>query len=235
MESSNARAVILKQLRSGRAGGQPPTEAPPVVAPQQLFADLVQSEPDRAALVEQFTRKLSALKGEVFAVANMDEAARTIAQLVAESGYRRCGRYSSPLLDRLFGAHAELSDLERTMVRLNAEDFRSPTPHTTLEQLDFAVTPADALIARTGSVVLRSTTAGGRRLSVLPPVHCVVALRSQLRPSITEWLGETRADRSASFATIITGPSRTADIERIIVMGAHGPKRLIVLIVTDEK
>jgi L-lactate dehydrogenase complex protein LldG len=207
----------------------------PAVSPPQLFADLVQTEPDRAALLEQFTRKLSALKGEVFAVASMEEAARTIAHLAAEAGYQRCGRYSSPLLDRLFGSHAALSNLERTMVRLHTDDLGAPIPHTTLEQLDFAVTPADALIARTGSVVLRSTTAGGRRLSVLPPVHCVVALRSQLRASITEWLAETRADRSASFATIITGPSRTADIERIIVMGAHGPKRLIVVVVADEK
>jgi L-lactate dehydrogenase complex protein LldG len=104
-------------------------------------------------------------------------------------------------------------------------------PHPLVEAMQCSFTVADALIARTGSIVLRATTAGGRRLSVLPPIHCVVAERAQLVPYLSAWLNNVHSDRGWSYGTIITGPSRTADIERILVLGAHGPKRLIVIVV----
>ena len=71
-------------------------------------------------------------------------------------------------------------------------------------------------------------------MSVLPPHHVVIARREQLVPDLTaayELLApEIRADYP-SFICFITGPSRTGDIERILVLGAHGPKKLTVLLV----
>ena len=98
-----------------------------------------------------------------------------------------------------------------------------------------SVTTADAFISRTGSVVLRSSTAGGRRLSVLPPVHIVIGTTSQVVPSHEYWLAQICKDPSWSFGTIISGPSRTGDIEKILVLGAHGPKRLIVCLLDDRR
>jgi L-lactate dehydrogenase complex protein LldG len=96
------------------------------------------------------------------------------------------------------------------------------------------ITECDALIAQTGSVVLTSRSAGGRALSVLPPHHVVLARRDQLVPDLPaafELLKMQYGDNYPSMISFITGPSRTGDIERILVLGAHGPKKLTILCV----
>jgi L-lactate dehydrogenase complex protein LldG len=103
-----------------------------------------------------------------------------------------------------------------------------------LEQCNAGVTECDALIAQTGSVLVTSRSAGGRALSVLPPHHVVVARREQLLadlPAAFELLKRKYAADYPSFISLITGPSRTGDIERILVLGAHGPKKLTVVCV----
>jgi L-lactate dehydrogenase complex protein LldG len=96
---------------------------------------------------------------------------------------------------------------------------------------DLGVTSCDCLVAQTGSVIVSTLSAGGRALSVLPPVHLVIARREQIVPDLTAALALLRKRYDArwpSALSVITGPSRTGDIEKILVMGAHGPKRLVV-------
>ena len=96
------------------------------------------------------------------------------------------------------------------------------------------ITACDALIAQTGSVLLTAHSGGGRALSVLPPHHVVVAQVNQLVPDLPaafELLQARYRDYYPSFITFITGPSRTGDIERILVLGAHGPKNLTVILI----
>jgi L-lactate dehydrogenase complex protein LldG len=86
-------------------------------------------------------------------------------------------------------------------------------------------------VAQTGSIFVTTRSAGGRALSVLPPAHLVVARRDQLVPDLEAAfaLMRKRYDRHwPSLICLISGPSRTGDIEKILVMGAHGPKRLAV-------
>jgi L-lactate dehydrogenase complex protein LldG len=94
---------------------------------------------------------------------------------------------------------------------------------------DLGVTSCDCLVAQTGSVIVTTISAGGRTLSVLPPAHLVIARREQLVPDLATAMAllRKRYDKHwPSALSVITGPSRTADIEKILVMGAHGPKRL---------
>jgi L-lactate dehydrogenase complex protein LldG len=96
---------------------------------------------------------------------------------------------------------------------------------------DLGVTGCDCLVAQTGSIFVTTRSAGGRALSVLPAAHLVVARRDQLVPDLEAAfaLMRKRYDRHwPSLLCLISGPSRTADIEKILVMGAHGPKRLAV-------
>jgi len=100
-----------------------------------------------------------------------------------------------------------------------------------LESCSVGITQCDALIAQTGSVLVTTRSAGGRALSVLPPHHVVLARRHQLLgdlPEAFELLKATYAPSFPSFISFITGPSRTGDIERILVLGAHGPKKLTI-------
>jgi L-lactate dehydrogenase complex protein LldG len=100
------------------------------------------------------------------------------------------------------------------------------------ESSQASITLAESLIASTGSVLIASSGAG-RGASVVPPVHIVVASRSQLEPDLQAALRRAKASGLAdrnSCLFLITGSSRTADIEKILVLGAHGPRRLVVLL-----
>ena len=101
-----------------------------------------------------------------------------------------------------------------------------------MERCDVGISCCDALIAQTGSVLVTTKSAGGRALSVLPPHHVVLARREQLiadMPAAFALLKARYGSAYPSFMSFITGPSRTGDIERILVLGAHGPKKLTVL------
>jgi len=103
-----------------------------------------------------------------------------------------------------------------------------------LERCDVGISECDALVAQTGSVVVTSRSAGGRALSCLPPHHVVIARRDQLvadLPAAFMVLSQKYGAGYPSMISFITGPSRTADIERSLVLGAHGPKRLTIFMV----
>jgi L-lactate dehydrogenase complex protein LldG len=97
------------------------------------------------------------------------------------------------------------------------------------------VTLAEALIAQTGSIFV-TASCGGRGASVVAPCHIVVANVAQLVPDLNTVLANARSQgrlEQTSFACIISGSSRTADIEKILVQGAHGPRRLVVILQAD--
>ena len=101
------------------------------------------------------------------------------------------------------------------------------------EQAEVGFTLCEALIARNGSIMLSNGNMAGRRLSIYPPVHIVLAYSSQLVPDLKNGfkvLKEKYGTQLPSMVTTITGPSRTADIEKTLVLGAHGPKELFVFL-----
>ena len=102
-----------------------------------------------------------------------------------------------------------------------------------LEACDAGISGCECLVAQTGSILV-SSAAGGRGLSILPHVHVVIARLDQIVPTLADALaGVPRAvgGGQPSMRSFITGPSRTGDIERILVLGAHGPKELLVILV----
>lgn len=98
------------------------------------------------------------------------------------------------------------------------------------------VTRCDFLIGRFGSVMVSSGLSSGRRMFVFPEVHIVLAQMSQVVSELKDALKGMKKKypkRLPSQITVITGPSRTADIEKTLVMGMHGPKELFVFVVDD--
>lgn len=98
------------------------------------------------------------------------------------------------------------------------------------------LTRCEFLIARLGSVMVSSAQASGRKLNVFPDVHLVMAYSSQLVSDLKEGLKKLKQKYKndlPSMVSVITGPSRTADIEKTLVMGAHGPKDLYVFLIED--
>ena len=99
------------------------------------------------------------------------------------------------------------------------------------EDCQVTITLCEGLIAQTGSI-LSSSRAGGRGGSIIPPTHIVYATSDQLMPDITTALRKAMASdlKDASYFGLITGSSRTADIEKILVQGAHGPRKVAIVL-----
>lgn len=103
---------------------------------------------------------------------------------------------------------------------------------------EVGITGCEALSARTGSVLVSSATESGRSLSVFPSVHMVLAFTSQLCSDLKEafaMVKEKYEGQIPSMLSVTTGPSRTADIEKTLVLGAHGPKEIYVLLIDDKQ
>lgn len=95
----------------------------------------------------------------------------------------------------------------------------------------FGITAVDAALAATGSIVVSSTLSKPRTASLLPYVHLAVVKSSQILPDLETWISQNRAAiRQNPNHIIITGASRTADIAMELVMGAHGPAELHLVI-----
>lgn len=129
-------------------------------------------------------------------------------------------------ISSVFCLDSELKNiLKETSIKVcdKANDF---------ERMKLAVTQCEFLVARTGSIVVSSNNQSGRRLNVFPPIHVVFAKASTLVSFPDEALEQIKNQfiTLPSFISFITGASRTADIEKTLVMGAHGPKELFVFI-----
>lgn len=101
------------------------------------------------------------------------------------------------------------------------------------EQAEVGFTLCEALIARNGSILVSNANEAGRRLGIYPNVHVVVAYTSQLVMDLKDGfklLKKKYGHNTPSLISTITGPSRTADIEKTLVLGAHGPKELFVFL-----
>lgn len=97
---------------------------------------------------------------------------------------------------------------------------------------DAGISTCEALISRTGSILLSSNSPSGRSLSIVPPVHIVVATSNQIVYNLKEVLSlqTVREDNWPSMLCFTSTNSRTADIEKTLVNGAHGPKELFVFL-----
>ena len=166
------------------------------------------------------------LQTEFICVERPEAAEQELKRLVERNGWKRAGVHELPLVQRLT-QNLELEFLNTSQ----SYDVRD------LEQCDVGISGCDALIAQTASALVTNQSAGGRALSVLPPHHVVLATADQMVTTMADGFEVVRSkyeDHLPSFVSFITGPSRTADIERVLVLGAHGPKKLTVILIEAQ-
>jgi len=119
---------------------------------------------------------------------------------------------------------------------LNGSKLKLESGEDNFLNLKVGLTRCEYLIARFGSVMVSSALSSGRRMFAFPEIHIVIAKASQVVSELKDALSGMKQKYTGKFPsqlTVITGPSRTADIEKTLVMGAHGPKELYVLLVDD--
>ena len=227
-------AAPLPHLKSHAAALQPAEQHGPkgtnglprlAVLPEQAarpwLPDGGETPAERLAILVENLGKLRAI---VHRVPGLTAAADLVGTLARERDWRQVAWHDHPLVTPLC-AGIPCGTYE---VRHGSFDKSS------LEACDAGITACEALVAQTGSILVSSATCGGRALSILPHVHIVVATCDQILATLGDALhfAKSRWDgRLPSMLSFITGPSRTGDIERILVLGAHGPKELVVILV----
>lgn len=177
------------------------------------------------AQADLFARNSVQLKSTFHLLENETAAADALANLSRSEGWRRIAAHGD-------GANGPSTRAMVSALGLPGLWTDSGYDVRAMESCGAGITECDALIAQTGSVLVTARSAGGRALSVLPPHHVVLARRDQLVPDLPAafaLLEQKYAQNYPSFIGFITGPSRTGDIERILVLGAHGPKKLTIL------
>jgi len=226
--NSGKREDILGRIREALRVPAPRLHAghgaaPAPIVPIQPRAWLPAVPPDEEGLLVLFQRNCVQLKTDLQLVSGIAAATRTMVNLRDAHQWTAVAAHHDSLLDQIVPA-----------LGLETQYTEERPDSKSLEKCSVGITACDALIGQTGSILLTARSAGGRALSVLPPHHLVIARADQLVPDLPaafELLSARYVKNYPSFITFITGPSRTGDIERILVLGAHGPKNLTVILI----
>ena len=179
---------------------------------------------------------------KVARVASVDEAGVYIQTLVRELEARSMVRSAHAVLGRInLEALLESSGVEVKVLAMgdDAQGEEREEQRRVLRELaigaDVGVTGVDYAIAETGTCVLLAKRGVSRLVSLLPPVHVAVVERGQILPSLDElftlYRQELQHGSPAGYMNLITGPSRTADIEYTLVTGVHGPGEVHMVLI----
>lgn len=201
-------------LKSGTASGRPSALARP------WLPDPGSTPESRLTLLAD---NLARLKAGLIRVPDLAAGRAALARLAAERGWRAVATH----------AHPDTRELAAGLPCPSWE-VDAGFDKQRLEAADAGLTSCLAITAQTGSILVSSAGDGGRALSILPPVHVVVARVDQVTGDLADALALVRSrhdGRLPSMLSFITGPSRTGDIERILVLGAHGPRELLLILV----
>jgi L-lactate dehydrogenase complex protein LldG len=209
MKISPARESILKKIRKAL------TQSTPLPFPQSEGNSSV-FQPSQQELEVQFAEQFSRLQGKFVFCLNQQELAAQLQQVLAHNKW-----------DKIYCREDKLRG------DLSAGGF-TYFNHGDVASCDAAITTCEWLVARTGSIVLSAGQQSGRTVSVYAPVHICIAYTNQLVYDIRDGLQQAKEKYGANLPSLITfatGPSRTADIEKTLVVGVHGPKEVYVFLV----
>ncbi len=212
MEESTSREKILKKVRDALIEK---TEAPYPIIDQESSIYKEMTEPLDVTFAEELVR----IAGKFVYCESEDEFIGNLKSFILEKDW-----------GVLFCQDAKL----HRMLKTGGIPFESHSD--ALLEARIGITRCEYLIARLGTVMVSSRLSPGRKITVYPEIHLVLGYTSQLVPDLKQALAGIKKkykDDYPSMISLISGPSRTADIEKTLVMGAHGPKELYVFLIDD--
>lgn len=208
---STARENILKKIKQALVTKVPVpfsthTETPSLFQPSQKELEI------------EFAEHFTSLQGRFSFCANQQELTEQLSQL-----------FTSRKWEKIYCIDAQIQDmLTKSGMPL--------TPYNDLASCDASITGCELLVARTGSIFLSNATSSGRTTSVYSPIHICIAHTSQLVYSLEDAilnLTNKYGNQLPSVLSLATGPSRTADIEKTLVVGVHGPKEVYCFLIDE--
>lgn len=176
-------------------------------------------QPSSQELEIEFAEQFSALLGKFIFCVNQQELAIQLNALVNHEKW------------------SKVYCREEKLIQMLKENLFDQFSSVELSKCDVSITSCEALVARTGSIIMSTAQQSGRTVSVYAPVHICIAYTTQLVYEIKDglqMLKEKYGKQLPSLITFATGPSRTADIEKTLVVGVHGPKEVYCFLVDEE-
>jgi L-lactate dehydrogenase complex protein LldG len=208
------RDAFLSRVRDRLVGVEVPE------LPEALPSTFASGAGDDGRLIDRFADELRRVGGEARAVHTYE-----IADAIAEVAKGCRTAVLAP------GVAPFTARVEEGLRREGCEI--AETSRETAEVADIGITGAALGVASTGSIVLPMGPEAPRVVSLLPPLHVALLASDRLLPGFEELFAELPGYASTSAqAVVITGPSRTGDIELRLVRGVHGPVRVVVLVVS---
>ncbi|MDI6779568.1 MAG: lactate utilization protein [Bacteroidota bacterium] len=177
-------------------------------------------------LLNKFATELKRVGGEFSLVALKTELLEVVNKILSQNGCRTAVLSSHPFFDPL----NEIGEDENGINILTINKILREK----LLQTDAGISYAEYLIAETGSAVVVDTQFEPSYLSLLPEVSIIVSKSERVVKDMSEALNRMRTENlfdSSGCITFITGPSRTADIEKVLITGVHGPKKFYVIVI----
>jgi L-lactate dehydrogenase complex protein LldG len=213
--ADSSRDAVLARIRQGLAAGPAP------MPPRPDFEAPVHPPLSSTDAVVAFAESFQRVGGEFYYCESLPHLAAQVA------GFRQRQQVGAPYV-----WETEMQALlYRAGIAFQADEAEF------IAKAELSLTSCEALVARTGSVLVSAATASGRRLSIYPDQHLVLARPSQVVNEIGEALRVVQSRYGAalpSMVSLTSGPSRTADIEKTLVLGAHGPRRIALFLLEDD-
>ena len=209
MNVSASKENILKKIRKALSHSTP-LPFPGSEGNTPVF------QPSQQDLEVEFGEQFTKLLGRFIFCINSQELAFQLSSLVRKQDWQK------------------VYCVEDAVIKDVAAQLGDRLVKTDLANCDVAITGCEALVARTGSIVMSSAQASGRTTSVYAPIHICIAYTNQLVYDIKDallLLKDRHGSNLPSLITFATGPSRTADIEKTLVVGVHGPKEVYLFLV----
>ena len=209
MNVSSSKENILKKIREALSNSTP-LPFPKSEGSDSVFQPL-QQEPE-VEFAEQFTK----LQGRFIFCINQQELAFQLNSLIKKRDWNK------------------VYCVEDKLIEPFAVQLAERIVKTDLAGCDVSVTGCEYLVARTGTIVMSAAQKSGRNVSVYAPIHICIAYTNQLVYDLKDALQGIKdryGNNLPSLITFATGPSRTADIEKTLVVGVHGPKEVYLFLV----
>jgi L-lactate dehydrogenase complex protein LldG len=179
-----------------------------------------------AHLFPEFEMRVKAVSGEVFRVPDAAAARETLIRLVDDVGAKKAVVVESPL--------QEAAGITEALRLRGVTVYTEPTDIAAhAETADIGISGVEFGVAETGSVFQDGDAIATRLVTILPPLHVVFLPSANIVPGITEAFDIISQSFTRGYVGFITGPSRTADIERVLTIGVHGPSRFAIIAVDE--
>ncbi|OGP86477.1 MAG: lactate utilization protein C [Deltaproteobacteria bacterium RBG_16_58_17] len=178
-------------------------------------------------LFPEFEERAKAVSAEVFRVPTAADAREALIRLVEAAQVKKAVVVESPLQEA--AGIREALRLRGIAVYTEPADIAAHA-----DTADIGISGVEFGIAETGSVFQDGYAIATRLVTILPPLHVVFLPSANIVPGITEAFEIISQSFERGYIGFITGPSRTADIERVLTIGVHGPSRFAIIAVDEE-